>query len=107
MKPRDVPTDSGQRSGEAVARGSSTDPGEGSGAEIACFTGKMANYFRVCGIPYELRHMQFPRDDKIRKREVGVTQMSNVELADATRFLRRLVKPGGSGLMSLIVRVFG
>lgn len=44
----------------------------------------MANYFRVCGIPYELRHMQFPRDDKIRKREVGVTQMSNVELADGS-----------------------
>ncbi len=53
-----------------------------SGSDISYFTGKMENYFRVRGIPYELRNMQFPRDEKIRKREVGVTQMPTVELAD-------------------------
>jgi hypothetical protein len=28
-----------------------------SGSDIAYFTGKMENYFRVRGIPYELRNM--------------------------------------------------
>lgn len=53
-----------------------------SGSDISYFTGKMENYFRVREIPYELRNMQFPRDDRVRKREVGVTQMPTVELPD-------------------------
>ena len=30
------------------------------GSDISYFTGKMENYFRVCGIFYEFRNMQFP-----------------------------------------------
>lgn len=52
------------------------------GSNISYFTGKMENYFRVRGIPYRLRSMQYPADEKLLQREVGLRQMPAVQLAD-------------------------
>ena len=52
------------------------------GSTISYFTGKMENYFRVCGIPYQLKSMQFPAFKKRMEAEVGLQQMPAVILPD-------------------------
>lgn len=52
------------------------------GSNISYFTGKMENYFRIRGIPYHFKSMQFPRIERQLKQEVGVSQMPAVQLAD-------------------------
>lgn len=52
------------------------------GSNISYFTGKMENYFRIRGIPYHLKSMQFPRMERQLKHEIGVSQMPAVRLAD-------------------------
>lgn len=52
------------------------------GSNISYFTGKMENYFRVRGVPYRLRSLQYPADGKMLEREVGLHQMPAVRLAD-------------------------
>ncbi|PLW68441.1 glutathione S-transferase family protein [Pseudohalioglobus lutimaris] len=52
------------------------------GCDISYFTGKLENYFRVRGIPYELRAMQLPADAKKLKQEVGLFQMPALQLGD-------------------------
>jgi len=52
------------------------------GSNISYFTGKMENYFRIRGIPYHLKSMQFPRMERQLKHEIGVSQMPAVQLAD-------------------------
>ena len=52
------------------------------GSNISYFTGKMENYFRIRGIPYRFKSMQFPRMERQLKREIGVSQMPAVQLSD-------------------------
>ena len=52
------------------------------GSDISYFTGKMENYFRVCGISYEFRNMQFPAFKKEMEKKVGLMQMPAVVLED-------------------------
>lgn len=52
------------------------------GSNISYFTGKMENYFRVRNMPYRLASMQYPADGKLLQREVGVSQMPAIQLAD-------------------------
>ena len=52
------------------------------GSNISYFTGKMENYFRIRGIPYHFESMQFPSMERLLKREIGVSQMPAVQLAD-------------------------
>jgi glutathione S-transferase len=52
------------------------------GSNISYFTGKLENYFRVKGIPYTLKAMQFPGDQKWIKEKLGVNQMPVLELGD-------------------------
>jgi hypothetical protein len=52
------------------------------GSNISYFTGKMENYFRVREIPYALHSMCFPQTEKQLKRELGLSQMPAVQLAD-------------------------
>ena len=52
------------------------------GSNISYFTGKMENYFRIRGIPYHFEPMQFPSMERLLKREIGVSQMPAVQLAD-------------------------
>ena len=52
------------------------------GSNISYFTGKLENYFRLKDIPYTLCSMQFPRDARRIKAQVGVSQMPAVQLAD-------------------------
>ena len=52
------------------------------GSDISYFTGKMENYFRVCGSSYEFRNMQFPAFKKEMEKKVGLMQMPAVVLED-------------------------
>ena len=52
------------------------------GSNVSYFTGKMENYFRVKGVPYELRSMQLPRDFTLAREQVGVAQMPVIQLGD-------------------------
>ena len=52
------------------------------GSDISYFTGKMENYFRVSGISYEFRNMQFPAFKKEMEKKVGLIQMPAVVLED-------------------------
>ena len=52
------------------------------GSSISYFTGKMENYFRVKGIPYERIVSPYPAFAKKMKKTVGVHQMPAVELPD-------------------------
>ena len=52
------------------------------GSSISYFTGKMENYFRVRGIPYEFRSMRLPFDTRKYKRAVGLMQVPALQLAD-------------------------
>ena len=52
------------------------------GSSISYFSGKLENYFRLRGIPYELRGIQYPQDEKRIKAELGLCQMPSVSLGD-------------------------
>ena len=52
------------------------------GSNISYFTGKLENYFRLRGIPYELHPLRGPADAALMKREVGVMQIPAMQLAD-------------------------
>ena len=52
------------------------------GSNISYFTGKMENYFRVRGIDYELRPINFPADEKRLRRELGVMQIPALQLGN-------------------------
>ena len=52
------------------------------GSNISYFTGKMENYLRLRGIPYELYSMQFPAIAKKLVKELGLSQMPALQLAD-------------------------
>ena len=52
------------------------------GSSISYFTGKMENYFRVRGIPYEFRSMRLPGDKRKLERQLGLMQVPALELAD-------------------------
>jgi glutathione S-transferase len=52
------------------------------GSNISYFTGKMENYFRVREIPYELRAIQFPGDQKKLEQELGLMQFPALQLGD-------------------------
>jgi len=45
------------------------------GSNISYFTGKMENYLRVRGIPYELHSMQLPSERKALEKAVGLCQL--------------------------------
>ncbi|MDT0596471.1 glutathione S-transferase family protein [Glaciecola petra] len=52
------------------------------GSSISYFTGKVENYFRLRRIPHEFFPMQFPKDRKSLKSELGVIQMPSIKLSD-------------------------
>ena len=52
------------------------------GSSISYFTGKLENYFRLRGIPYQFRSMQFPAMKHTLEQEVGLMQMPALQLAD-------------------------
>ena len=52
------------------------------GSNISYFTGKMENYFRLKGLPYQLHSMQLPEDFKLAEKNVGVAQMPTMQLGD-------------------------
>ena len=52
------------------------------GSSISYFTGKMENYFRLKGIPYQLEAMDFPSEVRRNQERVGVSQMPVVGLPD-------------------------
>lgn len=52
------------------------------GSKVSYFTGKLENYFRVKGVPYQFEAMQFPAADKLNRERVGVGQMPIVGLGD-------------------------
>ena len=49
---------------------------------LTYFTGKMENYFRLKGIPYQLEAMNFPSEVKRNQQRVGISQMPVVGLRD-------------------------
>jgi len=59
-----------------------TEPLKLRGASISYFTGKMENYFRLKGIPYQLEAMNFPSEVKRNQQRVGISQMPVVGLPD-------------------------
>jgi glutathione S-transferase len=61
------------------------------GSNISYFTGKLENYFRIKGLPYTLRPMQFPVDAKWIEQKLGVMQMPVVQLGDG-RFMTDTTK---------------
>ncbi len=52
------------------------------GSELSYFTGKLETYFRLRGIDYELRGLQFPGDERRFKQLLGLSQMPVVGLGD-------------------------
>lgn len=52
------------------------------GSSISYFTGKLENYFRVKGIPYQLQALTARHHAAMIKEKTGSTQMPAVELAD-------------------------
>ncbi len=52
------------------------------GSNISYFTGKLENYFRLKGLSYTLRPMQFPADAKWIEQKLGVMQMPVAQLVD-------------------------
>ncbi len=52
------------------------------GSNISYFTGKLENYFRVRGIPYQLHSMQLPGAWRQMERDLGVKQMPALQLGD-------------------------
>lgn len=70
------------RQQEADADLASLQPITLHGSNISYFTGKLENYFRLKGIPYTLRAIQFPREGRLIRQKLGVYQMPVVELGD-------------------------
>ena len=52
------------------------------GSSISYFTGKLENYFRIKGIPYQLEALTEPHRMKLVKEKTGSTQMPALQLAD-------------------------
>lgn len=52
------------------------------GSSISYFTGKLENYFRLRGIPYQFQSMQFPAMKHTLEDAVGLMQMPAVQLPD-------------------------
>ena len=52
------------------------------GSNVSYFTGKLENYFRLKGVPYTLKPMEFPNDGRSIRKNVGVVQMPVIELGD-------------------------
>ena len=52
------------------------------GSRCSYFTGKLENYFRVKGLPYEFHSMQFPQDERRFKELLGLSQMPVLQLDD-------------------------
>ena len=52
------------------------------GSSISYFTGKLENYFRIKGIPYQMQALTHPGQAKRIGAETGSAQMPALELAD-------------------------
>jgi glutathione S-transferase len=52
------------------------------GSNVSYFTGKLENYFRIKGLPYTLRSIEFPGDAKWIEEKLGVMQMPVAQLGD-------------------------
>lgn len=52
------------------------------GSSISYFTGKLENYFRIKGVPYQLQALAAGQITRLVKEKTGSTQMPAVELAD-------------------------
>jgi glutathione S-transferase len=52
------------------------------GSSISYFTGKLENYFRIRGMPYQLHALTAGHITKLVKEKTGSTQMPALELAD-------------------------
>ena len=52
------------------------------GSSISYFTGKLENYFRIKGVPYELRALTAPHGMKLVQQNTGSTQMPALQLGD-------------------------
>ena len=52
------------------------------GSSISYFTGKLENYFRIKGIPYQLQALSARHNADLIKEKTGSTQMPALELAD-------------------------
>ncbi len=52
------------------------------GSSISYFTGKLENYFRIKGIPYELRSLSAPHCMNLVRQNTGSTQMPALLLGD-------------------------
>ncbi|MEP5766349.1 MAG: glutathione S-transferase family protein [Halieaceae bacterium] len=52
------------------------------GSSISYFTGKLENYFRIRGIPYELQAFDMQRHAPLIREKTGSTQMPVLELGD-------------------------
>lgn len=52
------------------------------GSSISYFTGKLENYFRIKGIPYEFKPMTARGVAPVMKKKTGSTQVPAVELGD-------------------------
>ena len=52
------------------------------GSSISYFTGKLENYFRVKGIAYRFRPMEFPATAKLVREQAGSSQMPALYLGD-------------------------
>jgi len=52
------------------------------GSSISYFTGKLENYFRIRGIPYQLQALDMQRLAPLIREKTGSTQMPVVELSD-------------------------
>ena len=52
------------------------------GSSISYFTGKLENYFRIKGIPYQMQALSARHNADLIKEKTGSTQMPALELAD-------------------------
>lgn len=52
------------------------------GSSISYFTGKLENYFRIRGVPYQLQALDMARLGPLIRTKTGSTQMPALELAD-------------------------
>ncbi len=52
------------------------------GSSISYFTGKLENYLRIKGIPYQLQALTAPHHQKLVKENTGSSQMPALQLAD-------------------------
>ncbi|MGI9285592.1 MAG: glutathione S-transferase family protein [Pseudomonadales bacterium] len=52
------------------------------GSNISYFTGKLENYFRMKGVPYDFHALRAPRDEIMIRKKVGVYQVPALTLGD-------------------------